>query len=288
MKPIRAWILLAMMSTLLSGCAMTWNPDWQQGGSEPSAMTSRKLLDQARADFERAEDQASLRRAITSYQQVLTENPSDYEALTQLSTLTILEGTAFTDKRREKSELFRKAMRYAERAMYRNPQFRQRVDTGATPWEASSLLGADEVEAMFFWVTALQYEFKEGMSLPAKIVNVKWLQRALVFLERITEVTPDFGGGGVEFAKAICFYALPGAYGGSTELGDLWMAKAVEKGDSWLLPRWARGKYYYPIINEPELAHEELQWVAQQNLETFKDPYPWRVHFLENAREILQ
>jgi len=282
------WGCLMAFLILLSGCAMSWKPGWQAAEFSAPTQKSQELLVQARSVFNQANDEKSLQQAISSYQQVLAEHPANYEALTQLSTLTILEGTAFTDKRRQKSLLFRKAMSYAEQAMYRNPEFRQRVDDGATPWEASSLLGADEVEAMFFCVTALQYEFKEGMSLPAKIANVKWLQRALVFLERITEVAPDFGGGGVEFAKAICFYALPGIYGGSTEQGDLWMAKSVEKGDSWLLPRWARGKYYYPIINEPEMAHEELQWVAQQDLETFQDPYPWRVHFLENAREIMQ
>lgn len=119
------------------------------------------------------------------------------------------------------------------------------------------------------------------------IINIVWLQRALVFLDRIETVAPGFGGGSVELGKAICYLALPEFSGGSKQKGDEYMQKAIVKGDKWLLPRWARGKYYYPIQGDVEKSRLDLAWVASQPLEKYEDAYPWRVHFRNNAREIL-
>ena len=141
---------------------------------------------------------------------------------------------------------------------------------------------------MYFWVTALQYEFKESMWLPTKIANIDWLEHALVFLDRISTVAPDYGGGGVEFAKAICYTVLPASSGGSEAKADEFMQKAIAKGKQWLLPRWASGKYYYPMKGDLRSADADLNWVVAQNPADFQDPYPWIVHFQQDARQILQ
>ena len=288
MKYIARLALIVSLSFMLGGCAMKWQPDWQADSRDSPTTQSAVLFDTAQKLFNRAEDESSLRVSIKAFEDVLKENPGDYQTLKQLSTQYILLGTAYTDSRKEKSHHFRRAMTYAEQAMYTNPNFRQLVDVGAKPWEATEALGAQEAEAMFFWVTALQYEFKEGMSLPGKIINIDWLQRALVFLDRIEKVAPEFGGGAVEFAKVICYYALPQSKGGSKIEGDAYMQKAILKGENRLFPRWARGKYYYPILGETEKGRQDLAWVASQDAGRFEDSYPWRVHFQDDAREILR
>ncbi|MBU0480016.1 MAG: hypothetical protein KKG47_02825 [Proteobacteria bacterium] len=238
--------------------------------------------------MEKADDETSLRTSIKAFEKIVEENSGDYDALKMLSTQTILLGTAYTEGRRQKSDLFRQAMVYAEKAMYTNSDFRALINEGKKPWEAIGPLTAREAEAMFFWVTALQYEFKEGMSLPGKIVNLEWLHRALVVLDHLEQVAPEFGNGGVEFAKVICYYALPKFKGGSKSKGDYYMNMAVQKGEKRLLSRWARGKYYYPILGEEEKAREDLEWVARQEIDKFEDLYPWRVHFQEDAQLLLK
>jgi hypothetical protein len=287
-RPQRLLIpLLAVFALALSGCAMQWTAPWPQAGSNvPTPQSSARLLE-AQALFEQANDRNSLLKSIAAYEKVLDVNPGDPGALTMLSTQEILLGTAYTQGSAEKSRHFRRAMTYAERAMYTNLAFKKEVDSGTAPWDAADTLGRDEVEAMFFWVTALQYEFKEGMNLAQKIANINWLKKGLVFLDRIEQVNPEFGDGAVEFAKVICYYALPASRGGSKEKGDQYMKLAVERGSTRLLPRWARGKYFYPIKNQTEKARQDLEWVAGQDLSQFDDPYPWKVHFQENARELL-
>lgn len=282
-----ATLVLIISALLLGGCAMQWKPAWQPQERTPKTDPTLQPLVAAEALFNEAQTKQQLEKSINAYELILTTHPNNYTVLQTLSTQYILLGTAYTIGSKEKSQCFKQAMRYAEWAMYTNPEFRHRIEQGETPWAASSALTANEAEAMLFWVTALQYEFKEGMNLYSKIININWLKRALIILERIETVAPQFGGGAVEFAKAICYYALPSSKGGDKTKGDIAMQQAVARNDNWLLPRWAMGKYYHPIRGEHHKAQRELTWVARQDLNQFIDPFPWRVHFRENAQQLL-
>lgn len=277
-----------LIANSLTGCALKFEPVWHQAADNKPTTTSKGLSVQARLLFSQADDANSLNSSIAAFESVLEENPGDYETLSLLSTQFILLGAAYTQGKSNKSQLFQKAMKYSELAMHTNLEFRNLVANGTAIWDAADALGKKESSAMLFWVTALQYQFKEGMSLPGKIANVGLLQKGLVFLNRIEKVDPDFGGGAVEFGKVICYYALPKTKGGSKNKGDAYMKKAVAKYSNWLLPRWARGKYYYVIKGEAENSRQDLEWVAKQDLSQYQDPYPWRVYFQENSRELLR
>ncbi len=289
MTLMRALVVFAAL-LLLAGCSMTWRANWPAVADNRPTPASRELMGRAEATYAVAGDEEGVRRAIVDYQRVLGENPGDVRALTQLSTLHILLGAAYTSGRQAQSAAFHTAMDYAERAMYTNPEFRAAVVGGLPPWEAASTLTAAEVEAMFFWVTAVQYDFKDGMYLAEKIVNVGWLRYCQQFLDRIDAVAPGFGGGGVEFARVICDYALPKGMGGDKARGDEYMHRALVKGaeQGWLMPRWGRGKYYFEILGEKELQRQDLEWVAGQDPAQMHDPYPWLVYFQRNARELLK
>jgi hypothetical protein len=180
-------------------------------------------------------------------------------------------------------EKFQQAMKYSERSMYVNPHFRAAVERGQKPWETAPALQAEDAPAMLFWVVALQYEFKEGMTLAAKIINVGWMKYGISFLESISRVAPDFGNGAVEFAYSICYSALPFFLGGDTDLGKVYLERSIDKGKGYLLPRWGRGKYFYQVTGDRRSARQDLEWVAGQKPEACNDPYPWRIHFITDA-----
>jgi tetratricopeptide (TPR) repeat protein len=273
--------------TAISGCALKYNSAVMEANDNMPTPQSKSLLAKAQLLYAQTNDMGSLKVSMDAYQAVLSRNPGDYEALVQLSNQYILLGTAYTQKRKDKSANFHKAMRFAELAMYNNPAFKDHIKDGKNPWEAAGELGKQETEAMFYWVTALQYEFKEGMTLAGKIRNVQWLKNAIIFLDQIEKVNPEFGGGAVEFAKGICYYVLPKSKGGSKKIGEDYLQKAVAKGKDRLLPRWGRAKYFYEVTGNDEKAFEDLSWVAAQDLKSFEDPYPWRVYFQKDAQALL-
>ena len=129
-------IMLFVLVLLISGCAMKWRPDWQEQAEDKPSDITTKMSAEAEKTLEAVADDASLRDSINTFEKIIEINPGDYHALTMLSTQHILLGTAYTDKRSEKSKHFLQAMVYAERAMYTNAGFRSLIKQGKKSWEA--------------------------------------------------------------------------------------------------------------------------------------------------------
>ncbi len=290
MMPMHRKILLVLLSLfMLSACGKkNWHASWQEAGQATGSLQSEQLFAEALQKLEQAADLTAIMTSMESLQQVLAVEPGHRDALAYLGNLHILLGTAYTLAREEKVTHFRTAMQYCELSMYTNPQFRAAVMQGKEPWEAAHTLQAEDAPAMLFWVTALQYEFKEGMTLPAKIINVSWLQHGITFLDRIEQVAPEFGHGAVEFAYSICYLALPSLLGGDTSLGTSYLQKSIAKGQGYLLPTWGRGKYFHQVTGDREDARKDLLWVASQKPEDYTDLYPWRIYFIRDARLQLE
>ena len=277
--------ILALCAFVTTGClSKSWKPQWNLAQPAKPSADAEKLLETARAKFDSAGDVMKLFESMDAYRAVIKADPGNTEALAFLGNQYILLGTAYTGDRGLKKKYFRQAMTYSELAMYTNPAFKKEVDAGKKPWEAAHTLTKKEVQAMLFWVTALQYEFKEGMLLPAKFVNIGWMHHCIAFLDQIKKVDPEFGNGAVEFAYTICYCALPSFKGGDKKKGMAFMEEAVKKSEGFLLPRWGRGKYYHQVTGEKEVSRNDLRWLLKQRLEDYQDPYPWRVHFLQDAQ----
>lgn len=284
--PIKMSVLAVLLSLfILSGCGKkNWHSSWEEAGQATGSIQGELLYAKARIQLEQAADLESIMASMESMQRVLASDPTHTEALAYLGNLHILVGTAYTVDQDEKISHFRQAMKYCELSMYVNPEFREAVKDGKAPWEASEALQAEDAPAMLFWVTALQYEFKEGMTLFEKIINVGWLQHCITFLNRIKQVAPEFGNGSVEFAHSVCYLALPSILGGDTNLGKSYLEKSISRGKGYLLPTWGKGKYFYQVTGDLEGAREDLLWVASQQPEDYKDLYPWRMYFITDAK----
>ncbi len=283
MKNTTFVVLLSLF--MLCGCGKkNWQSSWQDAGQTTGSTQAEPLYVEARGKLDQAADLESIIASMESMQQVLAAEPTHRKALAYLGNLHILLGTAYTVDREEKNSHFRQAMKYCELSMYVNSQFQEAVKAGQKPWQAAHTLQAEDAPAMLFWVIALQYEFKEGMTLPEKIINVGWLQHAITFLNQIKKVAPDYGNGAVEFAYSICYLALPPFLGGDTNLGKTYLEESIIKGKGYLLPRWGRGKYYHQVTGDLQSARKDLLWVASRKPEDYKDLYPWRVHFITDAK----
>ena len=277
--------LMCLLIFILAGCGKkNWHPSWKEAGQASGSIQGEQLYLEAREKIDIAADYESILASMELLQRVLATEPMHREALAYLGNLHILLGTAYTVDRDDKNAHFQQAMKYCELSMYVNSQFREAVKKGAEPWDAVDTLQKEDVQAMLFWVIALQYEFKEGMTMPGKIINVGWLKHGIAFLDRIKLVAPEFGNGAVEFAYSICYFALPTLIGGDNKLGEMYMEKSIARGKGYLLPRWGKGKYYQQVTGNYYSARKDLQWVARQKTEDFNDLYPWRVHFIADAQ----
>ncbi len=271
---------------MLAGC-VSWQPDWDRSFAPAAETDPAPLLDKAERLSLTAGSRPELLSVIAAYESVLAVDASNFTALTNLGHLYILLGAAYTETRKEKVHHFETARRYNEWAMYTNAEFRTRMNLGEKPWDACDVLSQREVPAMFYWVTAVLYHFKEGMSLTGKVANRQWIEWCGIFLHRIEEIDPTWGGGGVQFSLAIFYGALPKQLGGDRELSDAYLARSVEIGPEWLLNRWGRAKYFHVRDKNRTGFEEDLQWVIAQDIHSAGGVYPWKVYFQRDARELL-
>ncbi|MDJ0624525.1 MAG: hypothetical protein QNJ17_16290 [Desulfocapsaceae bacterium] len=288
MRICSIFIVLFCIFPLLPGCSLKIHQPVQSEiiDTNPSPESTR-LLEVARDKFYTVDSREELLDSMQAFRNVLKIDPGNREAWSYICNQYILLGAAYTAERSLKRQYYREAMQSCELAMYTHEQFRQEMARGSKPWEAAHTLEAEDAPAMLFWVTALQYEFKEAMTLPSKIVNIRWLQHALVFLDRIEEVAPEFGNGAVEMAYSVCYCVLPGFYGGDEEKCYGYMEEAVSENDGYLLAKWGRGRYFHQVTGDTESAFRDLRWVAGQDLDLYNDPYPWKVYFQSDAKAVL-
>jgi len=271
---------------MLWGC-VSWQPAWEQASKSGKTADAELTLKKAQTLALKAEDRTTLQNTMSAYHTVLEVDPANYHALSALSHLYILQGAAYTDDRSEKIQLYRKAMRFSEQAMYTNSDFKQHVDQGQKPWEASQVLTQREVDAMFYWVTAVLYYFKEGMSWPEKIANVKWIQWSGDFLLRIEAIDPTWGGGGVQFSLALYYGILPQSMGGDANKSEAYLGQSFEIGPDWLLNRWGRAKYFAVRDNNRSQFEADLRWVVDQDIHKAGGVYAWKIYFQRDAEKML-
>lgn len=271
---------------LFSGC-VSWQPQWDRPAAPDAGKDPSPLLQKAERLSLTAGDRSELLAAIAAYESVLDVDAADFTALTNLGHLYILLGAGYTGGRSEKIRHYQTARRHNEWAMYTNAAFRARMDRGEKPWEACEVLTRREVPAMFYWVTAVLYHFKEGMSLPGKVANRQWIEWCGIFLHRIEEIDPTWGGGGVQFSLAIYYGVLPAALGGDRQLSDTYLARSIEIGPHWLINRWGRAKYFHVRDRNRTGFEEDLRWVVAQDIHEAGGVYPWKVYFQRDARKML-
>jgi hypothetical protein len=279
------WLGVLLMASL-GGC-MTWRPPPAPDLDRPAAPDGQARLEAAQDLSARAEDHEGLAAAMEAHRAVLAGDPGNYAALTALGHQSILMGAAYTPDAAGQVARYRKAMAYCEQAMLTHPGFRRRLAAGQPPWEACRELSLREMDAMLFWCTAVLYAFKDTMTFPQQVLNVRWIQRLGPFLDRMEALDRRWGGGAVDFTRSLYYGILPAALGGDPAASRERLEAAVGLGEGWLLPRWGRAKYFHVRDGDWDGFRRDLEWVAAQDPERLQGPRAWNVYFQQDARRML-
>jgi len=286
---VRAMTLLLCVFPALAGC-MSFRPEWNSTGSAARAASGAvdAELARAREASERAVDAGGLRAAMAAYEKVLALDAQDYEALVALADRSILMATAYTEDRDAKRELYDRAMRLGERAMYTNPEFRALAERGTRPWEACSVLTEREMSSMMVWMTALLYNFKECMSPPVRMLNIRWMTRLDPMLDRMEQLDEGWEDGAVPFTRAFYYFVVPPSLGGDRAKAAGSFARAVELGPDRMVVRWGRARFFDVLTKDREGFVDALQWVATRDPEACSDSPAWKAYVQRDAKALLQ
>jgi tetratricopeptide (TPR) repeat protein len=285
----RVLVVLLLACPVLVGC-MRFKPEWNpvDAATRPPSGAADAELALAREASQRAVDAEGLRLAMAAYEKVLAADPRNYAALVALADHSILMAAAYTDARDAKRELYDRAMRLGERAMYTNSDFRELADGGSPPWEACRVLTEREMESMMVWMTALLYNFKECMSVPARVANVRWMTYLDPMLDRMEQLDEGWEGGAIPFTRGFYYFVVPRSLGGDRDKATRSFARAVELGPDRLVNRWGRARYFAVVTDNREGFVEDLEWVATRDPEAFADSPAWKAYVQRDAKLLLE
>ncbi len=289
MRPLFTFLACITLFTifLCTGC-MPWKPIWpdlQPVHDKNGLFNSNKLEDNLNSVVFQKE---SIEQAIDNYKQLVESNPFDYASYIELAHLHLLLGDAFLETRKDKYASFIDAMRFAESAMFLNPRFREKIENGATTWEACKYLSENEVDAMFFWVNSVFYIFKEAQWAPWQVVNFRWMLRARMVIECLSEIAPEDYYPLVDFLWGIYYLAVPERFGGNNLLSEKYFQSAVESAPNLLLPRWGRARFFHIKMNNPIDFKKDLDWILSEKENTVHDHPAWKMFIIRDAQRLLE
>jgi tetratricopeptide (TPR) repeat protein len=254
---------------------------------KPATITAADV-ELARALTDAVDSAESARRALDAWGRIAAARPDDPEPWTELASLHLLTGAAYRSSARDRRVCYEAALRACERAMRTNAEFRHRAGAGATPGMAVEVLGAREMGAMHFWSTSVFYIFKDCLGFFGRIRHAAQMDQAKRMLERMDQVDPTWEDHVSTFSWGIYYLAMPKFRGGDREKARDCFDRAVELAPARTLPRWGRGKYFLPAMNEPAAARKDLQAVAERDLDGLKGSRAWNRHFRADAAARLR
>jgi tetratricopeptide (TPR) repeat protein len=284
-KSVRSFVIF--MALILTGC-LSWKAGWKQMDAPAMTGSAQALLDKAADQLTRADTKEKILALIETYESVLTIDPRNYEALSNLGSYYFLIGYGHADDMDEKEKYYLKAIKSCERAMYTNADFRARVDAGESVWEACGALSKKEMAAIYFWYLAVGNTWNDCLSLPGKIFNAVWPGRARKILPVMMAIDPAWYGGSPYFAYATFYAVAPGFVGGDMEKSGESFTKAIEIGPDKINFRTARARYFHSKRGDREAFERDLKWAIEQDPHRAGDAYPWALFHQRDARKMLQ
>ncbi len=279
--------IAVIISVTFQGC-MKWEPGWQLDMDLNQGSVPIDLVSQADQAFALATDGPKLKSAIDLYRKASTQPQEAIHALNRLAECQILYGAAYAKSKREKRMWYREGIRFAERAMAENPQFRDLMLSETPLDEAIPTLREDDLKAMLLWVTGVSYYYKECLGAFGHIIHFQWVKKSQSMLNRMLELNRSYEFGAVLFSQAIYDIALPESVGGSLARAESTLKEAELYAEGSLLVRWGRAKYLHSRTGDIAEMLKDLNWVLGQDPKLAPSPLAWNIYFQEDARKMLR
>jgi len=284
MKLIIKFVLLAVLFTT-AGC-ISWDEGWKTKAKSSGQGNVKELLASAYALENTADSGDKIRNIITAFEKVTAVEPANFDALSKLSEYLFMYSYIYTNDKKERGEYYLKAIKYAEQAMYTNPEFKVLADQGKPVWEAVKVLTVKEMAPMYWWYMSAGQYWTDQNSLK-RLLNFYWTPRAKTVLERMTAVKPDWNYGRIYMSWA-CFYAIvPGFMGGDVKKSAENFDKAIKLGPDVLSHFVNRALYLHVKNGDKEAFKKDLNFVISSDLRKINYPYPWGAGYQMKAKELL-
>jgi tetratricopeptide (TPR) repeat protein len=280
--------LLSILLILFMSSCVSFKHEWNTSSQKVKNDDVNALLKKAKSMELTSSTSEEVIAVIDCYLKVEKIDPSNYFALWKIGNYHMLMGAAHSTSVKIKKYHYQEAIKYCEKAMYTNINFKNKISNDIEVADACEVLTINEIDAMGFWYTARFYYFKECLKPLVKVLNTRIVMENNRVINCIDSLDPNWQGGGNYFSRALYYIATPKRFGGSIEKAKKEFSTATKVGPGFLVNRWGRAKYLYSLTGNLEGFKSDMNWVINQDPHKGGNPYAWNVYFQNDAKELLK
>lgn len=285
MKSIIKIIFIAALFMTV-GC-ISWDEGWKTKVQATGSGDIKALIESAASLEKEAGTAEKVKGVIAAYEKILAIDPSNFEALNKAGEFTYLYAYMYATDKKVKEENYLKAIRYCERAMYTNPEFKKLADKGKPVWECADALTAREMDAMFYWYVGVGQYWTECFNSFSHLINFNYPGRVNIVLKRMTAINPDWTYGRVHMSWGAFYAIVPGFLGGDMKKSEEEFTKAIQSGPDYLNNYYVRARYLYVKKGDKEGFKKDLGHIISADLKKINFEYAWGAAYQVKARELL-
>lgn len=279
-------IIFSAALFLAVGC-ISWDEGWKEK-LPPSGTGDVKALFEAAASLEKEADTAEkVKGVLAAYEKIIAVEPANYDALSKAGEFAYLYSYMYATDKKVKEEYYLKAIKYCERAMYTNPEFKKLADKGKPVWECADTLTEREMDAMFYWYVGAGQYWTECFNSFIHLINFSYPKRCNIILTRMTAINPDWKYGRVHMSWGAFYAILPGFLGGDMKKSEEEFTKAVQFGPDYLNNYYVRARYLYVKKGDREGFRKDLEHILSADLKKINFEYAWGAAYKVKAKELL-
>ena len=213
---MKNFIVLAMISVLVTGCATSRIEGWKRliGGKAISKKELRSEMKKAKRHWSKRDDKSELEKSLKGFEVVANSSDQPYEAMKYLSRGYYLLADGHTEEMEEKKRLWEVGIAWGEKAMATNPEFKKRViDNGEKIEDVLKYLTKNEIEAIYWTASNLG---KWGKNSGIATV-LKYKTQIKNMINRVGELDKDFFYGAFNRYWGAYYAVAPGFAGGDMD-----------------------------------------------------------------------
>jgi prepilin-type processing-associated H-X9-DG protein len=214
-----------------------------QTGTSSAAQAT--LASQGDEQWKKRDVKASVEQAIASWERVITEDPSNAEAMVKLSRANyfLADGHVSLEDGEHEEELlklYEKGVNVAEKALLMlEPEFEKSMRGGADMKDAAKTISGKGVGAAYWYCTNLgRFSLLKGLS-----ARLFYKDRVKAMMDRIHEIDPKYFYFGPDRYYGVFYSALPSIAGKDLDKSKQHFELAVAGAPEYLSTRVLKAQY---------------------------------------------
>jgi hypothetical protein len=263
----RKLMLIPLLCLFLAACASR-DAGWDKKTTSVSMSSTemKSVKEKALYGWKERVSKDSLQSSLSSFEKLHAADPENLETLIYLTRGYYFLADSHIDNMDEKIKTYEKAANFGEKAMATNAAFSDSVKSGKKVEEAVSVLGVQEVPAIY-WTAASLGKWAKATGIAAAL---KYKTRIKAMIERVEKLQPTYFFGAPARYWGGFFAVAPSFAGGDMKKSKIQFDKSLKMAPEYQGTKVLMADVYFTKVGKKA----EFEKILKEVLASKHDNHP--------------